>query len=149
MKKTATYLTITVLFLTIITPAVRAHCQMPCGIYDDPMRIKLMKEQISVIDKAMTKIEANENQNQTTRWVMTKDKQADEFSEIVTAYFMAQRIKPGCDDYTQKIAQLHEMVIYSMKCKQTTDHANVEKLKELVDSFEHLYFGEPKTEESK
>lgn len=148
MKKATTYMTIAVLFAAITATTVRAHCQMPCGIYDDPMRIKLMEEQISVIDKAMTKIEANESENQNVRWVMTKDKQADEFSEIVTAYFMAQRIKPGCDDYAQKIAALHEMVIYSMKCKQTTDHANVEKLQELVHTFEKLYFGEPK-EESK
>ncbi len=141
MKKAAIYITITVLFAAITT-TVWAHCQMPCGIYDDPMRITLMEEQISVIEKAMTKIEANENQNQTVRWVMIKDKQADEFSEIVTAYFMAQRIKPGCDDYALKISKLHEMVIYAMKCKQTTDHANVEKLHELVHQFEKLYFGE-------
>ncbi|MCF7864611.1 MAG: superoxide dismutase, Ni [Kiritimatiellales bacterium] len=141
MNKVARYSTIMVLFAAMATATVRAHCQMPCGIYDDQMRIHLMEEQISVIEKAMTQIETEKSQNQIVRWVMTKDKQADDFSEIVTAYFMAQRIKPGCDDYALKLSQLHEMVIYAMKAKQTTDLANVEKLKELVHAFEHSYMG--------
>jgi hypothetical protein len=33
-------------------------------------------------------------------------------------------------------------MLFAMKSKQTTDLANVEKLKELVHTFEHLYFGE-------
>jgi nickel superoxide dismutase len=55
---------------------------------------------------------------------------------------MAQRIKPGCNDYALKLSQLHEMLVSSMQAKQTTDLANVEKLKELIHSFEHSYMGE-------
>ena len=90
----------------------------------------------------MKQIEAATNQNQTVRWVLNKDKHADELSEIVTYYFMAQRIKPGCEDYVVKLSQLHEMLVYSMKAKQTTDLANVEKLKELIHHFEPSYMGE-------
>jgi nickel superoxide dismutase len=105
------------------------------------MRIHLMEEHVTTIEKSMKQIEAETNQNQTVRWVMNKEKHADELSEIVTYYFMAQRIKPGCEGYAVKLSQLHEMLVYSMKAKQTTDLANVEKLKKLIRDFEHSYLG--------
>ncbi len=142
MNKAAKYLTIFVLFAVITATTIQAHCQIPCGIYDDQMRIHLLEEHVATIEKSMNQIEAATNQNQTVRWVLNKDKHADELSEIVTYYFMAQRIKPGCEDYAVKLSQLHEMLVYSMKAKQTTDLANVEKLKELIHHFEHSYMGE-------
>lgn len=141
MKKAATYMTIAVLLAAVTVATVRAHCQVPCGIYDDQMRIHMMEEHVTTIAKSMKEIEAAPNQNQTVRWVMNKEKHADALSEIVTYYFMAQRIKPGCDDYALKLSQLHEMLVYSMKAKQSTDLANVEKLNDLIHHFEHSYMG--------
>ena len=86
-------------------------------------------------------INAKPETNQAVRWVMNKEKHADELSEIVTYYFMAQRIKPDCEDYHLKLTQLHQILVYSMKAKQSTDMANVEKLKELIHNFEHSYMG--------
>ncbi len=145
MNKAARYLTILVLFAMATTATVQAHCQIPCGIYDDQMRIHLMEEHVATIGKSMKQIEAGVNQNQTVRWVMNKDAHADKLSEIVTDYFMAQRIKPGCDDYALKLSLLHEILVYSMKSKQTTDPANVAKLKELIHAFERSYLGEKHT----
>ena len=73
---------------------------------------------------------------------MNKEKHADELSEIVTYYFMAQRIKPDMEKYEENLKTLHAILVESMKCKQTTDLAHVEKLKELIHGFEHTYFGE-------
>jgi len=142
MNKATRYLTVLVLFAVTTTATVRAHCQIPCGIYDDQMRIRLMEEHVTTIEKSMNEIVAAKNQNQTLRWVMNKDKHADELSEIVTDYFMAQRIKPGSEGYAVKLGQLHEMLVYSMKAKQTTDLANVKKLKALIHDFGHSYLGE-------
>ena len=142
MNKIARYLTVLVLFAVATTATVQAHCQVPCGIYDDQMRIHLMEEHVTTIAKAMKQIEEAPNQNQTVRWIMNKEKHADALSEIVTYYFMAQRIKPGCEGYAVKLSQLHEILVYSMKVKQSTDLAHVEKLKELIHDFEHSYLGE-------
>jgi nickel superoxide dismutase len=145
MNKPARYLTILVLFAVASTAPVRAHCQIPCGIYNDEARFVLMKEHVATIEKSMKQIEADQNQNQTTRWVANKEKHADALSEIATAYFMAQRIKPGKDHYEKELKALHGILIYSMKAKQTTDLDNVEKLKELIHEFEHSYMGEKHT----
>ena len=52
---------------------------------------------------------------------------------------MAQWIKLDTKNHEKKLGLLHQMLIYSMKCKQTTDLANVTKLKDLVNNFEALY----------
>ena len=77
---------------------VFAHCQIPCGIYDDPARFAQMKEHVTTIEKSMKEISAlsgdkKPNWNQITRWVKNKDEHADKLTEIVTYYFMAQVVK--------------------------------------------------------
>jgi nickel superoxide dismutase len=130
-----------------------SHCEIPCGIYGDPMRIAMMKEDIATIEKSMKQImelskHTKPNYNQIVRWVENKEHHADKIREVVTQYFMTQRVKPvqqkesaGHGAYVQKLTLLHEMMFYAMKCKQTTDLAHVEQLKKLVDAFSEAYLG--------
>ena len=133
---------------------IGAHCQIPCGIYDDPARFVLMREHVATIEKSMGQItalaeEGPEHANQIVRWVASKETHADELSKIVTYYFMTQRIKAPEDmtdkaavtKYQSELALLHQMLVYSMKAKQTTDVANTKKLLELIGKFEESYLG--------
>jgi len=131
-----------------------SHCQIPCGIYDDPTRFVLMAEHIATIEKSTKTIielssEEKPDYNQLVRWVANKDHHADELSEVVTYYFMAQRIKPpegGGEQarakYLEQISALHQMLVYAMKAKQTTDLENVEKLRALMESFKASYLAQ-------
>ncbi len=133
--------------------AAAAHCQIPCGIYDDEARILMIEEHIVTIEKSMKQIEAlsaaeDEDYNQITRWVVNKDQHADELIHIVTYYFMAQRLGPADmddpakkDAYLNQLHLLHAMQVHAMKAKQTTDLAHVEALRELLGAFEVAYFG--------
>ena len=130
-----------------------SHCQVPCGIYGDPGRFDAIAEHITTIEKSMKQIEelsAQEkpNVNQVIRWVNNKDKHADEISHIVTYYFLAQRVKfPAQGDrnanaaYVKKLTLLHQMLVYAMKSKQTTDLSNVEKLRHTLADFHKAYSG--------
>lgn len=123
--------------------SVYSHCEIPCGIYDDKMRITMLKEHIDTIEKSMSKITelgGGSDNNQLFRWVMNKEDHANEFQEIVSQYFLTQRIKADDKDYQKKLEVLHQMLVYAMKCKQTTDSANTAKLRELVSRFDQLYF---------
>ena len=85
-----------------------AHCEIPCGIYDDEMRVKMIFEHISTIEKSIKQImklekDADRNYNQLIRWVVNKEQHANELQEIVTQYFMTQRIKLGAKDYEKKL----------------------------------------------
>jgi len=130
-----------------------SHCQVPCGIYGDDTRFALMAEHITTIEKSMRQIDdimAQDppNANQVVRWVNNKETHADELSHIVTYYFMAQRIKlppegdsAAHDAYVKKLTLLHQMLVYSMKAKQTTDLSNVDKLRHLLADFQKAYSG--------
>jgi nickel superoxide dismutase len=145
MKKIFLQILVGCSFVLILSVQAFAHCEIPCGIYDDEMRIKIINEHIVTVEKSMNQIiglekEEHHNSNQLVRWIMNKERHANEIQEIVTQYFMTQRIKVDTKNYEKKLGLLHQMLIYSMKCKQTTDLANVSKLKELVNDFSALYF---------
>jgi len=146
MKKICLQILVGFSFLFIFTITASAHCEIPCGIYDDGMRINMISEHIATIEKSMNQImkiekEEHHNSNQLIRWVMNKERHADELQEIVTQYFMTQRIKLDTKEYEKKLTLLHQMLIYSMKCKQTTDLSYIYKLRNLVKDFQALYFG--------
>lgn len=124
-----------------------AHCEIPCGIYDDEMRINIITEHITTIEKSIEqirKLTSNKSidHNQLTRWIMNKEHHADELQKIVTQYFMTQRIKPDIKNYPQKLILLHKILLSAMKCKQTTDLAHISTLRSLLKEFQTLYFEE-------
>ena len=89
-----------------ITPTAHAHCQIPCGIYDDARRFTGMKEDAHTIGKATKEIirftdmgmRANRAHDvafcaqQQTRWVGTKEAHASQIIETVSTYFLTQKV---------------------------------------------------------
>jgi len=152
MKTIATWTTVLAVMLLGASVA-RAHCQIPCGIYDDEARVLMIEEHITTIEKSMKLVRelsaAEEpDHNQIVRWVANKDHHADELTEIVTYYFMAQRLNPAdaadeakAEAYQHKLHLLHAMVFHAMKAKQTTDPQHTEALRKLLGEFEVAYFG--------
>ena len=145
MKKILLQILVGCSFIFILSVQALAHCEIPCGIYNDEMRIKIINEHIVTVEKSMKQIielekEEHHNSNQSVRWIMNKERHADEIQEIVTQYFMTQRIKLDMKNYEKQLGLLHQMLIYSMKCKQTTDLTNATKLKDIVNDFKALYF---------
>jgi len=146
MKKLIISLITALLPFVFFISNAAAHCEIPCGIYDDQLRTQLIAEHATTIEKSMIQImalsKANPtNTNQLVRWVTNKEKHATEIQQIVAQYFMTQRIKPGQEKYTEKISVLHKMLLAAMKCKQTTDVSHVDNLRTLLKNFELLYFG--------
>jgi nickel superoxide dismutase len=137
----------------VSTQLAMAHCEVPCGIYDDKMGVEMIREHITTIEKAMKQIaalsgEAPTNYNQIVRWTVNKEKHAEELQHIVQQYFMTQRIKPAHNEdgtmeqsYIDQLTLLHMMLVHAMKAKQTTDLEQVETLRSLTDRFEEAYFG--------
>lgn len=142
------------LMLAIVLAAgtrAEAHCEIPCGIYGDDLRFSMLQEDITTIEKSMKKIvelsvDPAANANQITRWVLNKETHADHMREIVTQYFMTQRIKvPDENDaaavkaYSERLGLLHKVLVYAMKSKQTTDTQWTKKLHDTVHAFEAAY----------
>ena len=143
MKNSISLLSLTALVCALAASA-RAHCEIPCGIYTDSMRIDMILEDCQTIEKSMAQIKAlsgGSDGNQLVRWVTNKDEHASKIQAIVSQYFLTQRIKPGAEAYQLKLELLHGMLIEAMKCKQTTDPAHVAALRELTAAFKLAYFG--------
>jgi len=146
--------TLFVLALGLICTIANAnpHCEIPCGIYEDSLRINLIKEHITTIEKSMKQInelsaEPAANVNQLVRWVNNKESHAKEIQDIVAQYFLHQRVKiadpkdlMAIQKYQAQLSSLHEVLVYAMKSKQTTDLQFIEKMRESVNKFEKAYF---------
>ncbi|MEM6392639.1 MAG: superoxide dismutase [Ni] [Planctomycetota bacterium] len=134
------------------TPAA-AHCQVPCGIFGDQRQFEKMLEDAETIKKSMTLIvelsgkSDPQSVQQLVRWVNNKEKHARAIQYDAMYYFLAQRVKLPKDEaeqaaYQAKVIALHEIIVYAMRCKQTTDTAAVTTLVDAVQKFRGLYFDE-------
>jgi nickel superoxide dismutase len=150
----------------LIAPHIFPHCEIPCGIYGDEVRFYIMEEHIATIEKSMNMIvefsrdedegeeeEAETNYNQLVRWINNKEQHANYIQDIVSQYFMTQRVKPVSEEdseqyekYIEKLTLLHHMLIFAMKAKQSTDLENVEELRALLTNFRTAYFGSQRGE---
>ena len=152
MKKFYNVFTL-VLFL-ILSGGLYGHCQVPCGIYDDAVRIVQIEEDIATIRKAMSMIKGLSGKsdaqsiNQMIRWVNTKESHAVKIQETVSSYFLAQRIKPkkkgeaGRQNYVNQTLLLQQLIVAAMKCKQNVDQGRCEAASDLVVEFSVSYFDE-------
>ena len=142
---------VTAFGLNIIT----AHCQVPCGIYDDAVRIIQIREHVTTIEKAMNQIDqltndesSAQNMNQLIRWINTKEEHATFIHSIIADYFLAQRIKhkknnePGRQEYVDQTLLLQQIIVAAMKSKQSIDKSGPESVSILLNQFVELYFDE-------
>lgn len=128
-----------------------AHCQVPCGIYEDSLRIDLIYEHITTIEKAMNEITdlsraSDKNYNQIVRWVNNKEIHATKIQTIASEYFLHQRIKPVEEGdhhhgtYLKSLEYMHQLSFYAMKAKQSTDLLHVARMRKIVQAFANHYF---------
>lgn len=101
-----------------------AHCQVPCGIYDDNARVMSMLEDVETVKKAITvmgKLAAKtdvQSRQQFTRWVVNKERHAQNIISTIADYFLTQRVKVKQKDYVQRLKDHHGVIVAAMKAKQ-------------------------------
>lgn len=136
-----------------------AHCQIPCGIYDDNAAFAEMRQHVVTIHKSIDMINAlslqesseesleekSLQQQQFTRWVLNKENHASDLQHLVSDYFLTQRISsPGKRDrflykrYLKKLAASHQIIFYAMKSKQSLNLDHITELNTYIDELEEL-----------
>ena len=146
IRKTSLWLIIFIALSGWVTsfPAY-AHCQIPCGIYDDYARILSMLEDAETIQKSIRMIVelANKNdpqsQNQLVRWIMNKEKHAQNIIDTISDYFLTQRVKPDQENYTERLVKHHAVIIAAMKAKQYVDEKYLDQLKISIEALMPYY----------
>ena len=120
------------------------HCQVPCGIYDDASRVRML-EDVSTIDKAIDQIiELNDKSDaqsaqQLVRWVNNKGIHAEKIITTISNYFLTQRVKPSTGDYLLRLSEHHRVILLSMKVKQKADAEVADDLRQAVAALSKYY----------
>lgn len=132
------------------------HCQVPCGIFNDPLRVSLLLEHAATIKKAMIQLDrlaempapsgeqfTSQDFNQAARWVATKEQAATEIMTIVSEYMLAQRVKRASfkseEEYYKALALHHTLLQAAMKSKQTVDLDAVYALEDAIADVAGMY----------
>mmetsp|Transcript_18016 Transcript_18016/g.58966 ORF Transcript_18016/g.58966 Transcript_18016/m.58966 type:complete len:160 (+) Transcript_18016:42-521(+) len=131
---------------------VRCHCQVPCGIFDDPMRVQIIKEDAATIRKSMVQINELAGQstplafNQASRWVAVKEASASNIMSVVADYMLAQRVKKelfeNSSDYLSALEAHHTVLQAAMKTKQVVDVSACDKLDNAIVDVGKMYIKE-------
>ena len=125
-------------------PQAGAHCQIPCGIYNDNNVIESMQTDFLTIEKATTTIAELQkdhagNAHQIIRWVNNKESHAQDIQNKVLNYFLAQRLKSDAEGYVEKLTLCHKIIVTAMKCKQSLDTEAVAALKTQLAEFQEMF----------
>jgi nickel superoxide dismutase len=127
------------------TQTLQAHCQIPCGIYDDHARVHAMLEDAATVIKSARLINElagktdPQSQNQLVRWVMNKEQHAQKIISTISDYFLTQRVKPDQEDYAERLKKHHAVIVAAMKAKQNADVKYGEVLKSSIEALAPYY----------
>ena len=138
-----------IIFITlvfILMPGLgQAHCQIPCGIYDDYARVQTMIEDVATIEKSIKLISELtdksdvQSKNQLVRWVVNKEKHAQNIISTISDYFLTQRVKPDQKDYVDRLRKHHAIIVAAMKVKQNAELKYATELREVVEALVAFY----------
>ncbi len=143
--KTAVLAPLLIACMMLIAQQAFAHCQIPCGIYDDHARVAAMLEDAATVEKSVTLINElagksdAQSQNQLVRWVMNKENHAQKIISTISDYFLTQRVKSSQDDYAERLIKHHAVIVAAMQAKQNSDLASVTALKESIEALAPYY----------
>ncbi len=129
------------------------HCQVPCGIFDDPAMVAEIKEACATIRKAVAELHKPppagdaagqvNHTNQSVRWVMTKEEHCCKIITKIAEYCLCQRVKPEVfakpEDYVDALKAHHAVMQTAMKAKQSATEAAVDALDHAVGDFAKMY----------
>lgn len=134
------------LVLLLLTPAAaHAHCQIPCGIYDDNARVASMLEDAATVRKAADLIAAlaaktdPQSRNQLVRWVANKESHAQKIIATISDYFLTQRVKPAQADYAERLRKHHAVIVAAMRAKQSAGAKAADALKSAIEALAPYY----------
>lgn len=132
--------------LTLALPQpVDAHCQIPCGIYDDHARVQAMLEDAATVVKSVKLLGElagktdGQSQNQLVRWVMNKERHAQNIIATISDYFLTQRVKTSQEDYVERLKKHHAVIVAAMKAKQNSDMKYAQALTQSIEALLPYY----------
>ena len=118
------------------TVTVRAHCDLPCGVYD-PAQARIEAESVKAVQE---KYQANDDPGFRTRVIIIKEQRAEEVKHhlmVLWADFFTK-------DHFEQFPNLHQLfwdgVHGAGDVKKSTDVAVAEKLLKTIDEISDIFW---------
>jgi ubiquitin-small subunit ribosomal protein S27Ae len=128
------------------------HCQVPCGIFDDPAIVNDLKQAAATIRKAILQMNELHStatttdllaMNQMIRWITVKEEHASKIITTVSEYCLCQRVKKEIfsepKDYSDALMAHHSVMQAAMKCKQNVTVDICDALDHAIDDMSKMY----------
>lgn len=142
MKKS--FLISSILAFICQTGSLSAHCQMPCGIYHDEMVFNQIDQYIETMYKGITELKHNKfsnlaERNNFIRWITLKESSSDEIADLITQYFLQQKIKPGEPDTVKRLVSAHKLLFELTAIKQNVELKMIEDFADEWENFKQMF----------
>ena len=124
-----------------------AHCQMPCGIYHDDMVYDQIDQFVETVYKGISvmngnKFSSTKDRNEYIRWVIQKENCCNDAAELISSYFLQQKIKPNEDDTVKRLVSAHKLLFMLVAIKQNSDLEFVKQFNEEWEKFKLMFHRE-------
>jgi len=131
--------------LLCTTPTVMSHCEIPCGIYNDAIRLDMIAENITTIEKAMNNISElsstkEVNYNQLIRWVNTKEEHAEKTKHEIRVIWGDYLKEQHFANHPTAQDLVHKIMMLGSKSRQGVDRDNAVQLVEAVNDFAEIFW---------
>jgi len=123
----------------------RAHCDIPCGIYDPHQALIGALTVIRMIDlmselKAAHPAESPEYQNSMARYILVKEEHAELVKREVRVIFGDYFKKDHVAKYPELPELVHKIMQHGSKARQTTSREAAMELLNAVNRFAEIYW---------
>jgi len=71
--------------------------------------------------------------------VNNKEEYSNKIIDVMSNYFLAQRIKPDHKNYEKMLKSVHNVIVFAMKNKQNSDVKIADELQNNLDELRSLY----------
>lgn len=126
------------------TEVARAHCDIPCGIYD-PISAQIAALSVVRMIDLMNELEGKPERglaytNSMSRYITVKEEHAEKVKQEVRIiwgdYFKAQHL----EKYTDTHDLVHKIMMLGSKTRQTVDRESAVQLVEAVNDFAQIFW---------
>ena len=126
-------------------PQAKAHCDVPCGIYD-PITAQIAALTVVRMMDLMSSLEENagdkgvEYSNSMSRYVTVKEEHAEKAKHEIRVIWGDYIKAPHLETFPELQEVVHSIMQIGSKCRQTADRAAGTQLVDAVNQFAEIFW---------
>jgi nickel superoxide dismutase len=126
-------------------PEAKAHCDIPCGIYDpapaqiDALTVVRMMDLMIALDQGEDKGKLDYH-NSLSRYITIKEEHAEKAKHEIRVIWGDYIKDPQVEKHPELPGLVHKIMQLGSKCRQTTDREQGLKFVEAINQFAEIFW---------